>query len=88
MFLGRTAQAARECGDGGGGELKGCCLKWLMFSTSWVIAMDRYVIITLCYVLRLGCCAVMGWGLQRDEAASTDLDRSLVEKNPKENTRS
>lgn len=45
--------------------------------------MDRYVIIALCYVLRLGCCVVMGWGLQRDEAASTDLDHSQVEKKPK-----
>lgn len=36
------------------------CLEWLMFSTSWVIALDHYVIIALCYVLRLGCCAVMG----------------------------
>lgn len=35
----------------------------LMFSTSWVIAMDCYVIIALCYVLRLGCCAMMKWGV-------------------------
>lgn len=31
-----------------------CCSEWLMFSPSWVIAMDRYVITTLCYVLWLG----------------------------------
>lgn len=38
-------------------------LSWteeLLFSTSWVIAMDGYVIIALCYVLWLGCCAVIG----------------------------
>lgn len=52
-----------NAGDGSAGELKGCCLERLMFSTSWVIAMDRYVIIALCYVLPHGCCAAIGVGV-------------------------
>lgn len=55
-------------------EVNGCCcLERLMFSSSWVIAMDRYVIITICYALWLSCCAE-SWGLHRDETARTELD--------------
>ena len=39
----------------------------------------------LCAATWLPCCDVMGWGLQKDEAASTDLDHRQVEENtPKE----
>lgn len=58
-------------------------VKWMAASAwngplfpSWVIAMDLYVIITLCYALWLSCCAAR-WGLQRDEATSADLDHRL-----------
>lgn len=46
LFPGRTTRGAKECG---GGNLKGCCFEQLMFSTSRVITMDCYAIITLCH---------------------------------------
>lgn len=65
-------------------------VKWMAASAwngplfhSWVIAMDLYVIITLSYTLWLSCCAAR-WGLQRDEAASTDLDHRLKKNKTKQ----
>lgn len=60
-FWEEQPQAVRECRNNVG--LKACCLEWLMVSTSWVIALDGYVINTICYVLRLGCCAAIRWGV-------------------------
>lgn len=53
----------------------------LMFSTSWVIAMDCYVIIALCCVLQLGCCAMIervgGW----KEMPVQTMDHCQVQEN-------